>query len=435
MSIPKITPAVDVWANAVLLPITIKLSVPPPCIVIALALPTVIFSLAESNNKFVDLISSASIVNPPMTPPLNSTFEPVICPLFFNIILSFELLMAVELTPKPPIVPATAFKTPPLVTLNGARPKVALPNCIPSSPSAIKISLPVPNVILFPLASKVKLVATKVLPLIVNPAIWPVVADILPLICASEAVICPLAPLSFSVPDVESKSAPMLKPPIVPDSAVILPVIWASEAVICPVAPFSFNVPALESKSVPILNPPIVPLWAVIFPWIWASDAVICPDDFNIKLSFVEFIWVDDRSKPPIVPPVNNTCEPVILPLDFNLRLLLLDLISELSKTNPPIVPVPVTSIFPSNKADEPVISPLSFTLKLELEINIKRGWSVPPIAGLPLIKILVLEKESLSVVKPPMIPLLADIVPSNCAPLAWRIPLTSTAKLGPNFT
>ena len=69
---------------------------------------------------------------------------------------------------------------------------------------------------------------------IVNPPISPLVAVMLPLIWASEAVICPLAPLSFSVPDVESKSSPMLNPPIVPVWAVILPLKFTFEAVILP---------------------------------------------------------------------------------------------------------------------------------------------------------------------------------------------------------
>ena len=137
----------------------------------ALALPTVIFSLLESNNKFVDFISSASIVKPPIFPPVNRTVEPVICPLSFNIKLSLELVIEFELIPKPPIVPADAFSIPPFVTLKGARAKVGLPNCIPSSPSAIKISVPVPNVTLLPAASNVKFVAVKVSPSIVKPAI------------------------------------------------------------------------------------------------------------------------------------------------------------------------------------------------------------------------------------------------------------------------
>ena len=81
------------------------------------------------------------IPNPPTFPPVNRTVEDVICPLFFNIKLSLELLIAVALIPYPPIVPATAFNTPALVTLNGANPKVLLPNCIPSSASATNKSV------------------------------------------------------------------------------------------------------------------------------------------------------------------------------------------------------------------------------------------------------------------------------------------------------
>ena len=36
------------------------------------------------------------IPNPPTFPPVNKTVEPVICPLFFNIKLLLELLIAVE---------------------------------------------------------------------------------------------------------------------------------------------------------------------------------------------------------------------------------------------------------------------------------------------------------------------------------------------------
>ena len=80
-----------------------------------------------------------------------------------------------------------------------------------------------PNVILLPEASISKLVAVKLLPSMVNPAICPLVAVTLPDICASDAVICPVAPFNFKVPAVESKSVAMLKPPIVPLSAVIFP--------------------------------------------------------------------------------------------------------------------------------------------------------------------------------------------------------------------
>ena len=110
LSIPRIAPTVVVWPNVVL-PIVIKLSVPPPWIVTAFELPTVIFSLVESNNKFVDLISSESIVNPPISPevavilPVIWASEAVIWPLDFKISLSFELEIAAWVKPKPAISP------------------------------------------------------------------------------------------------------------------------------------------------------------------------------------------------------------------------------------------------------------------------------------------------------------------------------------------
>ena len=44
-----------------------------------------------------------SIVNPAIVPPINCTVEPVICPLSFNIKLSFEDFICVSLTTNPPI--------------------------------------------------------------------------------------------------------------------------------------------------------------------------------------------------------------------------------------------------------------------------------------------------------------------------------------------
>ena len=170
---------------------------------------------------------------------------------------------------QPPIVPDVDFNTPVFVTLNGAEANVPWPNWIPVSPSAIKISVPVPNDIDLPLASNVKFVAVNVLPLIVNPAICPLVAVTLPVIWAADAVIWPLAPFNFNVPEEASKSVPILNPPIVPVWAVILPVICALEAVICPLAPFNLNAllpPAELDKSSPIVNPPIVPVVAETFP-------------------------------------------------------------------------------------------------------------------------------------------------------------------------
>ena len=62
----------------------------------------------------------------------------------------------------PPIVPLVDFNKPAFVTLNGALANVECPNCIPSSPSAIKILLPLPSVILFPLGLSSKSVAVSV---------------------------------------------------------------------------------------------------------------------------------------------------------------------------------------------------------------------------------------------------------------------------------
>ena len=47
----------------------------------------------------------------------------------------------------PPIVPLIAFNTPALVTLKGDEAKEELPKFIPTSPSAMNISLPAPSVI------------------------------------------------------------------------------------------------------------------------------------------------------------------------------------------------------------------------------------------------------------------------------------------------
>ena len=49
----------------------------------------------------------------------------------------------------PPIVPLSAFKRPPSVTLKGAELNAALPSCIPTPVSALNTLLPVPTVILF----------------------------------------------------------------------------------------------------------------------------------------------------------------------------------------------------------------------------------------------------------------------------------------------
>ena len=147
-------------------------------------LPSDIFLLEASNVKLesVDTNVLPLIVNPAITPPVSNTSEPVICPLFFNIKLLFELLIAVALIPNPPIVPAVAFNTPPLVTLKGASENVASPNWIPVSASAMNISSPLPSEINLLAGSSVKFVAVIVLGLIVNPPIVPSAAFIEPLI-------------------------------------------------------------------------------------------------------------------------------------------------------------------------------------------------------------------------------------------------------------
>ena len=145
--------------------------------------------------------------------------------------LSVRLAPTIVLEPKvhPPTVPDVAFRTPALVTLNGALLNEACPNWIPSSASAIKIVLPVPSDIDLPLASNVKFVAVNVLPLTVNPAICPLVAVILPAIWADDAVICPVLPFNFNVePPLFDKSLPIVNPPISPAAAVIVPDITTS---------------------------------------------------------------------------------------------------------------------------------------------------------------------------------------------------------------
>ena len=77
-----------------------------------------------------------------------------------------------------------------------------------------------------PIAFRVKL------PIV--PAVFAVIvlAVISPVIWAADAVICPLLPFSFNVEPAElDKSSPIVKPPISPLVAVILPLTFALEAV------------------------------------------------------------------------------------------------------------------------------------------------------------------------------------------------------------
>ena len=102
-----------------------------------------------------------------------------------------------------------------------------------------------------------------------------------------------------------------------------------------------------------------------------------------ISTPVVVKLWLSNV-KPPIFPPVNNTLEPVMLPLPFILKLGLL--IKKSALDGDPDIKV------------------------------------VPPFERI----------EDDSIKNPPIEPALALIVPSNKPPLAIRIPLLSTIKLGP---
>ena len=58
------------------------------------------------------LISSASIVNPPIVPPFNRTFEPVICPFDFNLRLLSLSFISVDVISNPPIDADTVVNKP-----------------------------------------------------------------------------------------------------------------------------------------------------------------------------------------------------------------------------------------------------------------------------------------------------------------------------------
>ena len=95
----------------------------------------------------------------------------------------------------------------------------------------------------------------------------------------------------------------MENPPILPSVEVILPVICAADAVICPVVPFNTNVsPAELDKFVPIVNPPIVPVSAFIEPLNRTLDAVIWPSEFNVKPESLDTIVVGFIVNPPMLP-------------------------------------------------------------------------------------------------------------------------------------
>ena len=149
-----------------LLPIAIKLSVPPPCSFIALAEPNVIFSLAESIRTFVDFISSASIVNPPIFPPVNKTDEPVICPLSFSLRTEPTAIWP-SVTVKPPTEPPVKSKAEAV-----------------TSPLAFTLKLDDDMKKLFPVEEPLikKLAEERASLVILNPPIEPSLAVTLPLI-------------------------------------------------------------------------------------------------------------------------------------------------------------------------------------------------------------------------------------------------------------
>ena len=77
------------------------------------ALLIVNFLFVESKAILVPLfISSASIVNPPIVPPLNKTFEPVICPLDFNLRLLSLSFISADVISNPPIEAETVVSKP-----------------------------------------------------------------------------------------------------------------------------------------------------------------------------------------------------------------------------------------------------------------------------------------------------------------------------------
>ena len=204
--------------------------------------------------------------------------------------------------------------------------------------------------------------------------------------------------------------------------------------------------PAISPVPFTVSVPPIV-----VLPSNKALEPVMSPSgvtwklDDDIKKSAEAFPskWNEPSccnfvpliSKPAIFPPLKRTCEPVIFPVWSTLKAL--ELIKRFcvesfistpvvvklwpSKVNPPIFP-------PVNKTDEPVILPLPFTLKLGLLIKKSVLDGEPDIKVVPLFERI----DDDSIKKPPIEPALALIVPSNKPPLAIRIPLLSTIKLGP---
>ena len=130
----------------------------------------------------------------------------------------------------------------------------------------------------------------------------------------------------------------------------------------------------MVAASTPAKSPAVI----VISPDILAAEAVICPIEFNIKASFVDFIWAESISNPPIDADM-NLAYPSAFIVAFTpepsegVEILLAD-------KSPCIVTSAVITP-PSNKKFDPVIPPSAFNTSspLELEITLE-PISKPPI-------------------------------------------------------
>ena len=233
-----------------------------------------------------------------------------------------------------------------MVTLNGAEANVACPSCIPSSASAMNIVLPVPKEIFLFAASNEKLVAVKLLPSIVNPAIVP------PVNCTVEPVIWPLSfNIKLSFEDFISSSL-TTNPPIDAERNAAKPLESILELAFAAVAgeppivagvniELALTLPSIVTPSV--IVPPLINTWEpVILPRVstWNLDDDIKKSASDAPSNSKELpclSFVPSIVNPAIVPPVNCTVEPVIWPLDFNLKLPPTSFISPANISNPDI--------------------------------------------------------------------------------------------------
>ena len=346
----------------------------------------------------------APIVNPPIEPlsvlmwvdsipPVNKplvavmspvifTFEAVNCPLALTLnwladiispspvdddIIKSELDINVSAILNPPIEPLSAF--------------ICVASKEPANEPPVAVILPVKSTleaVNCPLALTLNWLAD-----IINSS--PIDDDIIKLeleILLAPIVNPPIEPLSVLM---WVDSIPPVNKPLV---AVMSPVIFTFEAVNCP-STLTLNLLADITKSLAvvddertklaldillssIVNPPIEPLFAfkeiaVILPLKFTFDALTLPAWSTLKLlELINVVWDpsfistspgtdsewSSSVNPPIVPPINLTCEPVIcpvepvtwnsLPIEFNPS----DLISK-----SPILPV-VAFIPPSKNAE-----------------------------------------------------------------------------------